>query len=114
MGRHDDGQELWQGKSKKTSAVQPVKVSTVETGINAGEPTGRVFAGSAGSSVGSDGHGPLRPPRGLNKFSRPSYQQRLFPSNPRDVGHRTRVTAESPPSDSVGFFFGLTPPDNQR
>lgn len=42
------------------------------------------------------------------RSARGSFQQRLFPSS------RSRLTAESPPSDSVGFFFGLTPPDNHR
>ncbi|KAG0623674.1 hypothetical protein M758_3G192900 [Ceratodon purpureus] len=102
-------QELLQGKTKRPTAIPP-KVATSESGSfgragSLGETTGRYL----GSSAGSDG--PLRPPRGQIRTSRGGFQQRLFPSNPRD-GHRTRLTAESPPSDSVGFFFGTTP-DNQ-
>ena len=93
--------------------MQAVKGGSAEPVSNLGDVTGRPFVGSAGSS-GSEGHGPLRPPRGNQRSSRSTQQQRLFPSDPRDVGHRSRLAAESPPSDSVGFFFGLTPPDNQR
>lgn len=93
----------------KRSTVVPPKVATSESGSfgragSLGETTGRYL----GSSAGSDG--PLRPPRGQLRTSRGGFQQRLFPSNPRE---RSRLTAESPPSDSVGFFFGTTP-DNQR
>lgn len=102
------------GKTKRTTAVQPPKVATSESGSlgrvgSLGEIAGRVLGSSAGSA-GSDG--PLRPPRGSIRTSRGGFQQRLFPSNPRE-GLRSRLTAESPPSDSVGFFFGTTP-DNQR
>ena len=99
-----------QGKTKRSTAVPP-KVATSESGSfgragSLGETTGRYL----GSSAGSDG--PVRPPRGQIRTSRGGIQQRLFPSNPRD-GPGRRMTAESPPSDSVGFFFGTTP-DNQR
>ncbi|GAA0138275.1 RNA metabolism protein [Lithospermum erythrorhizon] len=43
------------------------------------------------------------------------YKQRLFPSNFKNHGnvqHDLRIASESPPSDSIGFFFGSTPPDN--
>lgn len=101
-----------QGKTKRSMAVQPPKVATSESGSlgrvgSLGEIAGRVLGSSAGSA-GSDG--PLRPPRGSIRTSRGGFQQRLFPSNPRE---RSRLTAESPPSDSVGFFFGTTP-DNHR
>lgn len=86
--------------------MQPVKVAVNESGrpSSFGETSGRIHGSSAGST-GSDG--PLRPPRGQMRSARGSFQQRLFPSS------RSRLTAESPPSDSVGFFFGTTP-DNQR
>lgn len=44
------------------------------------------------------------------------YKQRLFSGNMRNHGtHRSGhgVVSESPPCDSVGFFFGSTPPDSQ-
>ncbi|XP_068658863.1 la-related protein 1A-like isoform X2 [Aristolochia californica] len=49
-----------------------------------------------------------------NKY--PSHKQRLFPSSFRSHSHgrnRHCIIAESPPSNSVGFFFGSTPPENQ-
>ncbi|XP_072977648.1 la-related protein 1A-like [Typha angustifolia] len=42
-------------------------------------------------------------------------KQRLFPSNFRshNNGHNCHgIVSESPPSNSVGFFFGSTPPEN--
>jgi len=105
-------QELHSGRKQRSTAVPP-KVVTSESGSlgrvgSLGEIAGRALGSSVGSA-GSDG--PLRPPRGSFRASRGGFQQRLFPSNPRD-GQRSRLTAESPPSDSVGFFFGTTP-DNQ-
>lgn len=46
----------------------------------------------------------------------PSHKERLFPSSARNQGtglrNRQTIISESPPSNSVGFFFGSTPPDN--
>ncbi|WOL14714.1 la-related protein 1A isoform X2 [Canna indica] len=56
--------------------------------------------------------------RRLNKGpskSHSSHKQRLFPSNFRNHGsgrNRHGIVSESPPSSSVGFFFGSTPPEN--
>lgn len=87
----------------------------------------RAVVGSFGSSVGSAGsgsesHGSVRPPRAYHKLGASMHSnqnQRLFASAPGDVARRNRqnlssISAESPPSDSVGFFFGSTPPDNYR
>lgn len=44
-----------------------------------------------------------------------SHKQRFFWSNYRNHGtsrNTLGVISESPPSNSVGFFFGSTPPDN--
>ncbi|XP_038900553.1 la-related protein 1A [Benincasa hispida] len=44
-----------------------------------------------------------------------SHKQRFFSSNFRNHGtsrNSLGIVAESPPSNSVGFFFGSTPPDN--
>ncbi|XP_068662143.1 la-related protein 1A-like [Aristolochia californica] len=49
-----------------------------------------------------------------NKYT--SHKQRLFPSSFRSHCHgrnRHGIIAESPPSNSIGFFFGSTPPENQ-
>ncbi|WOL16363.1 la-related protein 1A isoform X2 [Canna indica] len=43
------------------------------------------------------------------------HRQRLFPSNLRNYSsgrNRHVIVSESPPSNSVGFFFGSTPPEN--
>lgn len=46
----------------------------------------------------------------------PSHKERLFPSSARNQGiglrNRQSIISESPPSNSVGFLFGSTPPDN--
>jgi len=46
----------------------------------------------------------------------PSHKERLFPSSARNqstgLRNRQSIISESPPSNSVGFFFGSTPPDN--
>ncbi|XP_008804064.1 la-related protein 1A-like isoform X2 [Phoenix dactylifera] len=47
--------------------------------------------------------------------SHSSHKQRLFPGNFRSHGNgrnRHGIVSESPPSNSVGFFFGSTPPEN--
>ncbi|XP_038986931.1 la-related protein 1A-like isoform X2 [Phoenix dactylifera] len=52
--------------------------------------------------------------KGTSK-SHSSHKQRLFPGNFRNHGngrHRNGIVSESPPSNSVGFFFGSTPPEN--
>ncbi|URE12736.1 la domain containing protein [Musa troglodytarum] len=44
-----------------------------------------------------------------------SHKRRLFPSNFRNYGsgrNHHGIVSESPPSNSVGFFFGSTPPEN--
>ncbi|KAF6163933.1 hypothetical protein GIB67_024788 [Kingdonia uniflora] len=57
-----------------------------------------------------------RQSKGINNKQQSSHKQRLFPSNFRNHGHgRNRhgvVVSESSPSNSVGFFFGSTPPES--
>lgn len=125
-------QELRRSKPKRTTTTQVARKrtpsdGTASSGTETTTPTARSAVGSYGSSAGSagsgsEGPGMVRPPRGQYRSgpSGPYFpNQRLFASAPRDVGHRGRqhhfsITAESPPSDSVGFFFGATPPDNHR
>ncbi|KAL3696037.1 hypothetical protein R1sor_010113 [Riccia sorocarpa] len=120
-------QELRRSKPKRTltSSVSRKRATSDGTASSGTEttPTPRSHVGSHGSSAGSGSEGPsmVRPPRGHFRSGSggPFFpNQRLFPSAPRDVSQRGRqhhlsITAESPPSDSVGFFFGATPPDNQ-
>ncbi|GAA0171810.1 RNA metabolism protein [Lithospermum erythrorhizon] len=72
------------------------------------------------SSAVSGSEGPRNPnPRRKQhkgSFKQQSlHKQRLFPSNFKNHGngqHGLAIVSESPPSDSIGFFFGSTPPDN--
>lgn len=76
-------------------------------------------AGSCSSGI-SDVDGHTRSWRRLNKLGgslHAAHQQRLFPSGPQDATLRGRynpsIIVESPPSNSVGFLFGSTPPESQ-
>ncbi|XP_042460960.1 la-related protein 1A-like [Zingiber officinale] len=59
----------------------------------------------------SEGSGQVSSRRRPNKGANKSHvsHRRLFPSN---FSNRHGVVSESPPSNSVGFFFGSTPPEN--
>ncbi|XP_058093433.1 la-related protein 1A-like [Magnolia sinica] len=55
-----------------------------------------------------------RQTKGFNK-QQPSHKQRLFPSSFRNHGNGRNlhgIISESPPSNSIGYFFGPTPPEN--
>ncbi|CAK9883186.1 unnamed protein product [Sphagnum jensenii] len=102
-------QELQKRKSNSIGAGQETaKRGNFEQGNTVGEATGRPSVG------GTDGHGALWSNRSHQKLFHSTQHQRLFPSDSRDPGQRSRLSAESPPGDSVGFFYGLTPPDDQR
>lgn len=66
----------------------------------------------------SEGTGNSNSRRKQNKgFTKPHpiHKQRLFSGNYRNHGisrNSVGTISESPPSDSVGFFFGSTPPDS--
>lgn len=121
-------EELRQGKSKRNTGAKCIKdrpQGASDTGaVTSGDGTSSPFVvGSAGSSAssGSERQGPVRQLRGLPKAgigAHAPHQQRLFPSAPRDMVVRNhsgfQMISESPPSDSVGFFFGSTPPDIGR
>jgi hypothetical protein len=85
---------------------------------------GCVGAGSAGSSNGGSLPREAQLERhhfGAGGRGGRGSQLRLFPSNPkerarsrsREASRSRSVFAESPPNDSVGFFFGATPPENR-
>ena len=69
---------------------------------------------------GSDEVGNHNNRRKQNKGSvkpQSSHKQRFFSSNFRNHGvgrNNYGVISESPPSNSVGFFFSSTPPENPR
>lgn len=57
-----------------------------------------------------------RKQKGFHK-QQSSHKQRFFSSNFRNHGtgrNSLGIISESPPSNSVGFFFSSTPPENHR
>lgn len=71
-------------------------------------------SGNSGSEVQGNSNSRRKQNKGYSK-QHTSHKQRLFPSNLRNHGtgrNSLGAISESPPSDSVGFFFGSTPPDN--
>lgn len=72
----------------------------------------RVVDCSTGGSR-SEGHGNSKNKGSSKQHS--IHKQRLFPGNFKAHGSSRNslgIISESPPSDSVGFFFGSTPPDS--
>lgn len=79
----------------------------------------KLTVGSTSSGT-SDGHGHTRSRRRVNKLGgslHSAHHQRLFPSGPQNLTlpgrYCSSIIAESPPSSSVGFLFGATPPESQ-
>lgn len=70
-------------------------------------------AGGSGCEVPGNANSRKKLNKGFSK-QQPIHKQRLFSSTFRNHGSgRTHgIISESPPSNSVGFFFGSTPPDN--
>ncbi|XP_031496121.1 la-related protein 1A isoform X2 [Nymphaea colorata] len=85
-------------------------------GLTPGFLSSRPNAASGGTTTNEDRHSNAR--RRTNKVNNKSHSQqspRLFPGNFKvhNVGRNVYgVVSESPPSNSVGFFFGSTPPEN--
>ncbi|XP_072984049.1 la-related protein 1A isoform X2 [Typha latifolia] len=73
---------------------------------------------SIAGNNGSEENGPAITRRRQNKGNsklHSSHKQRLYPSNFRNHANsrnRYGIVSESPPSNSIGFFFGSTPPEN--
>ncbi|KZV30589.1 la-related protein 1-like [Dorcoceras hygrometricum] len=71
---------------------------------------------TGGSSCESPRNSNFRRKKGKGSSNQHSvYKQRLFPGNFKAHGsgrNSLDKISESPPSDSVGFFFGSTPPDS--
>ncbi|XP_052209933.1 la-related protein 1A isoform X2 [Diospyros lotus] len=102
-------------KNKSSSERRDGNTKSSSTAVKTINPkAGGHFAGSSGH----EGPGIANPRRKQNKgFSKqqPIHKQRLFTSNIRNqtMGHSSLGTvSESPPSSSVGFFFGSTPPES--
>lgn len=76
------------------------------------------YADHSSGGKNTEGPGSSNSRRKQNKgFTKPHpiHKQRLFSGNYRNHGvsrNTVGTMSESPPSDSVGFFFGSTPPDS--
>eukprot|EP01018_Ginkgo_biloba_P038086 Gb_28833 [translate_table: standard] len=113
VGWSENGQRNQQGRETKHTSSD-----ARSTGSGGGAVSSKSSINGVGSSS-SEGSTYSNSRRRSNKGggrTQPSHQQRLFPSCARNqsMGPRNRhsIISESPPSNSVGFFFGSTPPDN--
>lgn len=99
-------------KSNSNNKERTLKSQSHTSGasnINAGE-------NAVGSVEESGGNNSRRKPKVFHKHQS-SLTQRFFSSNFRNHGtgrNSHGVISESPPSNSVGFFFSSTPPENHR
>ncbi|XP_059625073.1 la-related protein 1A [Cornus florida] len=74
---------------------------------------GEFFAGVSGCEVPGNANSRRKHNKGTKQQS--NHKQRLFSSNSRNHGtgrNSLGIISESPPSYSVGFFFGSTPPES--
>ncbi|TXG73406.1 hypothetical protein EZV62_001985 [Acer yangbiense] len=80
-------------------------VSYSKAGENSAVSSGHEESGSASSRRKQN--------KGFHR-QQPSLKQRFFSSNFRNhgTGRNLGIISESPPSNSVGYFFGSTPPEN--
>ncbi|XP_073111183.1 la-related protein 1A isoform X3 [Elaeis guineensis] len=102
--RNNHGMETKDGYFKPSSLGNSSSSSKVN--VNIAISNGPEEAGHVNSR--------RRQNKGTSK-SHLSHKQRLFPGNFRSHGngrHHNGIVSESPPSNSVGFFFGSTPPEN--
>eukprot|EP00249_Psilotum_nudum_P024848 c29308_g1_i2 orf=754-4371(-) len=121
----DDGlyfyeQELCHISSKDSGSASSSFEST-RTGSNTRAGDGgsdlanlRSAFGSFGSnSIGSESPGHVRSRRRSKNNTHTAHQQRLFPGCQQEANLRglNSIAVGSPPSDSVGFLFGSTPPE---
>lgn len=82
-------------------------------GLTHGFSSGKVFMSSGNNGPEDTGRtsSRRRQNKGVNKQN-PSQKQRLFFGNVKNYGNARNRLAESPLSNSVGFYFGSTPPEN--
>ncbi|XP_058079783.1 la-related protein 1A isoform X2 [Magnolia sinica] len=76
--------------------------------------TNNISTGNCNSEETGHSNSRRRQTKGFNK-QQPSHKQRLFLSSFRNHGNgrnRHGIISESPPSNSIGYFFGSTPPEN--
>ncbi|XP_020692947.1 la-related protein 1A isoform X1 [Dendrobium catenatum] len=95
--------DIREGESRCSNMGQSSQISKPNANI----------AGNNGLEEG--GHANSRRRQNKGSKSHPSQKQRLFPGNYKLYGNgrnRHGIVSESPPSSSIGFFFGSTPPEN--
>ncbi|KAL3518809.1 hypothetical protein ACH5RR_021398 [Cinchona calisaya] len=101
----------------KTSSHENRDESSKSCGAASNLPKSRAdnnLSGGSSSEVPGNSNSQRKQNNGFPK-QQSSFKQRLFPSTFRNHGTRRNslgIISESPPSESVGFFFGSTPPDN--
>ncbi|KAI3725258.1 hypothetical protein L1987_65039 [Smallanthus sonchifolius] len=102
-------------KSKRNKGRRNNSTNEIKGGTSKSPKVGNTAnQKAAGGGGGSDVAGSPNSRRKQNKayFKQQSLKnQRWFSSNLKDNGS-DHIISESPPSTSVGFFFGSTPPDN--
>lgn len=102
--RHISKPEIKDGDSKSSAHAHSSFSSKASAPIS----------GNNGTEEAPHGNSRRRQNKGTNKLQS-SHRQRLYPSNFRIYGsgrNRNGIVSESPPSNSIGFFFGSTPPEN--
>ncbi|KAF8403534.1 hypothetical protein HHK36_011638 [Tetracentron sinense] len=103
--RNNPGLDIGDGEARSSNTVPGLPNSKIS--VNS--------AGSNGYEVPGNANSQRKQNKGVNK-QWSSHKQRLFPSNFRNhgYGHNRHgiIVSESPPSNSVGFFFGSTPPES--
>eukprot|EP00262_Sarcandra_glabra_P007006 TRINITY_DN19565_c0_g1_i1.p1 TRINITY_DN19565_c0_g1~~TRINITY_DN19565_c0_g1_i1.p1 ORF type:complete len:1048 (+),score=188.56 TRINITY_DN19565_c0_g1_i1:248-3391(+) len=102
--RYHSRAEIKDGESKSVTAVPGLLNSKVSCN----------YSRNSGSEDPGSSNSRRKQNKGANK-TQSSHNQRLFPSNFRNHGNarnRHGIISESPPSNSVGFFFGSTPPES--
>ncbi|KAK3015515.1 hypothetical protein RJ639_005763 [Escallonia herrerae] len=103
---------------RKTNSSNEIRVVNTRSSGNAMSVSNPKASENSISGGGSEGSGNAIFQRKQNKgFSKQQsiHKQRLFSGNSKNHGvgcNSLGFISESPPSNSVGFFFGTTPPDN--
>ncbi|KAI3894697.1 hypothetical protein MKX03_031627 [Papaver bracteatum] len=106
--------------SRRKSSTETKEGDSRHLSSTPGLPNSKIRSNSPGKSLPED-PGFLHPKRKQNKGGANKQQsipkQRYFPSSVRNQGNgrkRNAIVSESPPSSSVGFFFGSTPPESSH
>lgn len=102
-------QELKKNRSgrRKNNSHLDTKDGKIKSGVGLNTKLGE----NSAANEGGEEHGTITSRRKQNKGTHKHHTvhaRRFFSSNIRNHGN----ISESPPSSSIGFFFGSTPPDS--